>query len=308
MLIGRIVDVAESNRHLAVERGFLVVSSDRVEVGRVPLDDVAAVVAHGYGTTFTSNLVTALAEREAAFVVCGANHQPAAVLWPTEAHHRQAERMDLQMRASRPLNKRLWQQLVRAKIAQQAAVLEAAGEAPTVLTGLLARVRSGDPDNVEAQAARRYWTRLFGEDFRRDQDAEGTNALLNYGYTVMRAATARAVYASGLLPSLGLAHRQGGNAMRLVDDLMEPYRPIIDACVAGLVRGGLLEVVPVTKRALAGVLYRDVNIAEGTTTLMGSLFYMAQSLVKVYAGERDRLSLPSTLPAPELRALFDSLL
>lgn len=305
MLIGRIVDVAEDGRHLAVERGFLVVSSAREEVGRIPLDDIAAVVAHGHGLTFSNNLLSALAEREAAFVVCGSNHAPAAILWPVEAHHQQSARMDAQLAAGKPLNKRLWQQIVRAKLTQQAAALEAVGEPPGLLTALVSKVRSGDPDNIEAQGARRYWTRLMGEDFRRDRDAGGANGMLNYGYTVLRSATARAVFSAGLHPGLGLAHRQAGNAMRLVDDLMEPLRPIVDICVAGLLHAGESDVAANSKRTLAKLMYRDIRTAQGTTAIMGSLFYTAQSLARVYEAQDNSLSLPTPVSALELKLLFD---
>src|SRR5690606_10653558 len=120
---------------------------------------------------------------------------------------------------SLPLRKRLWASFVKAKLQQQAAVLEAVGAPTAPLAYLVRKVKSGDPDNVEAQGARRYWGLLFGESFRRDRSADGANGLLNYGYTVMRAATARAVIAAGLHPSLGLHHSNDNNAMRLVDDL-----------------------------------------------------------------------------------------
>ena len=172
-------------------------------------------------------------------VLCGANHMPAAIVWPVDAHHVQTGRMNDQIAASLPLKKRLWAQLVRAKILAQGATLAAAG-APSGGFYLLSRkVRSGDPDNVEAEAARRYWPLLFGPIFAATRTATAINGLLNYGYAVLRAGVARAVMAAGLHPGFGLMHSNRSNPMVLVDDLMEPFRPIVDREVCRLVGRGM---------------------------------------------------------------------
>ncbi len=210
-MIGRIVEVADDRRHLFMHRGFMVVQDtegDRKELGQVPLDDIAAVIANAHGLSYTNNLLAALAERGAPFVLCAANHNAVGMLLPIEGNFEQSHRIEAQIAASQPTHKRLWAAVVRSKLEQQAAALEAAGMPTAPLTALAAKVKSGDPENMEAQGARRYWTLLFGTDFRRDQNAPGTNALLNYGYTVLRAATARAVIAAGLHPSIGLHHRR----------------------------------------------------------------------------------------------------
>src|SRR5690606_25352976 len=185
-MIGRVVEIAEDGRHLSLHRGFLVVEAGGAELGRVPLDDIAVVVANAHGITYSNNLLIALAERGASVVLCGANHHPAAWLWPFEGHHAQTARMIAQLGARRPLAKRLWQIVVQAKIGQQRAVLQALGRPAGGFLLLARQVRSGDPENIEARAARRYWRLLFGDDFRRDRAEPGVNALLNYGYTVLR--------------------------------------------------------------------------------------------------------------------------
>jgi CRISPR-associated protein Cas1 len=172
------------------------------------------------------------------------------------------------------------------------------------LSALASKVRSGDPDNLEAQGARRYWGLLFGDEFRRDQDGEGLNALLNYGYTVLRAATARAIVAAGLHPTLGVFHSNEGNAMRLVDDVMEPFRPVIDLRVWQLARQGERHITPDTKRALVRTLYDDMQTSIGATPVMSCIHKLATSLAQVYLGERERLELP--LPGLTL-ALANSL-
>lgn len=158
---------------------------------------------------------------------------------------------------------------------------------------LLARkVRPGDPDNVEAEAARRYWQLLFGRDFRRDPDGAAPNGLLNYGYAVLRAATARAVMAAGLHPSFGLKHSNRGNAMLLVDDLMEPFRPLVDREVHRLAAEGRSDVTPETKAALARVAIVDLAAEDGLSPLFLCLERLAGSLAKAFAGDGERLALP----------------
>lgn len=291
-MIGRVVEIAEDGRHLAKSRGFLTVSANGAEIGRVPLDDVAAVVANAHGITYSNNLLVALAERCAPLVVCGRNHRPAAFLWTVDGHYEQAGRMADQATASKPLRKRLWAQLVSAKIESQGATLEAVG-APHQGFRLLARkVRSGDPDNVEAQAARRYWPLLFGDGFRRDRSADGINGLLNYVYTVLRAGAARALMGAGLHPSLGLSHRQRGNAFALADDLMEPFRPMADLLVYDLVVAGATEVNKETKPELARILTMDMSTIDGISPLGVCLERVALSLARCFRGEVQKLDLP----------------
>ena len=294
-MIGRIVEVAEDKRHLFMHRGFMVVqdsAGERKELGQVPLDDIAAVIANAHGITYTNNLLVALAERGAPFVLCAANHNAVGMLLPIDGNFEQARRIEAQIAASLPTHKRLWAAVVKSKLEQQAAALEAAGAPTAPLTALAAKVRSGDPANLEAQGARRYWGLLFGDSFRRDQDGGGLNGLLNYGYTILRSATARAVVAAGLHPSIGLHHSNDTNAMRLVDDLMEPFRPVVDLKVWQLRRAQEDSVTPDTKRALVRTLYDDMQTDAGATPVVVCMQKLATSLAQVYLGERDRLDLP----------------
>jgi CRISP-associated protein Cas1 len=294
-MIGRIVEVADDKRHLFLSRGFLVVQEtegERKELGQVPLDDIAAVIANAHGLSYTNNLLVALAERCAPFVLCAANHNAVGMLLPIEGNYQQAKRFDAQVAASQPMAKRLWAEIVKSKLQQQAAALAATGAPSVPLQALVRKVRSGDPDNFEAQGARRYWSLLFGDEFRRDQQGDGANAMLNYGYTVLRAATARAVVAAGLHPTLGLHHSNEGNAMRLVDDLMEPFRPVMDLKVWQVYTQGETHVTPETKRALVRTLYDDMQTATGATPVMVCAQKLATSLAQVFLGERGKLDLP----------------
>ena len=291
-MVGRVIEIATDGRHLAIDRGFMTVAEKGSELGRVPLDDLAAVVANAHGLTYSNNLLVSLATRGVPVVLCGPNHRPAAVVWPVDGHHAQSGRMGDQAAASAPLKKRLWQQIVQAKILAQGATLAAGGAEAGGFRLLARKVRAGDPDNVEAEAARRYWPLLLGRDFRRDQDGGGLNGLLNYGYAILRAATARAVMAAGLHPSLGLMHSNRGNAMVLVDDLMEPFRPTVDREVHRLKNDGVLDVTPDAKAALARVMIVDLSADEGLSPVMTCLERLAGSLAKAYSGEADRLVLP----------------
>jgi CRISPR-associated protein Cas1 len=290
--LGRVVEIAEEGRHLSKDRGFLVVSCGRNEVGRVPLDDISAVLATARGTSVSVALLAALAERGLPFVVPGANFVPLSVLWPLAGHHAVSRRMAAQIERTRPLEKRLWAQIVTAKIRRQGWALQCAGKPAGAFVRLARLVKAGDPDNLEAQAARRYWPLLFGPAFRRDTAATGTNALLNYGYAVLRAAVARAICAVGLHPGLGIFHRHPQNPMPLADDMMEPFRPAIDDEVRTLLAEGITEVTIPAKRRLTGVLWRDEQTAAGTTPLATAMLRSAQSLAQSYLTGEPTLEFP----------------
>lgn len=280
--LGRVIEITEDGRHLAKDRGFLVVQAGREELGRVPLDDIAAVIATARGTSLSTPLIAALAERGTPLVLCGENFAPTTLIFPLAGHHAQQRRMEAQLDRTRPMAKRLWAQCVVAKLRAQAAALAEAGQPAAALLRMAVAVKSGDPDNLEAQGARRYWPMMLGQDFRRDPALPGTNGLLNYGYAVLRAGIARAICAAGLHPGLGIFHRHPHNPMPLADDLMEPFRPLVDAAVRGLLAAGATEVTMATKRVLAGLLVADLRTDAGNTPLATCLLRCAQSLAESY--------------------------
>src|SRR5262249_10348905 len=200
--------------------------------------------------------IWARAARGAPLVICGTDFRPAAYLLPVSGHHAQGDRMEAQAAAALPVKKRLWSEIVRAKIRAQAAALERHAINPHPVRVLADQVRSGDPENLEARAAQRYFPALFGSEFVRARGG-GPNAFLNYGYTVLRAATARAIVAAGLHPSLSLHHRSKGDGLRLADDLMEPFRPTVDLAAKALLAEGIQEIDTSAKRRLAQVLHAD---------------------------------------------------
>lgn len=304
-MIGRIVEVAGEGRYLHMARGFLIAERGGAELGRIPLDDVSALIATAHGVVMSNNLLVALAERGAPVVVCGRDQMPRAVLWPLDGHHRQGARLDAQSAASLPLRKRMWRDIVRSKLSMQAAALGAHGLPEAPLRALVAKVRSGDTSNQEGVGARRYWSLLMGKGFRRDTGGNDANGLLNYGYTVLRATVCRHLVATGLHPGLPLHHANDGNALRLVDDLMEPFRPCVDALVRQRVDLGLYDVDAVAKRELALLMTRPIHTEEGASPIVIAIERLCVSLAQVYEGERERLALPIATAA-SLRGMLDA--
>lgn len=297
-MVTQVVEIAGDGRHVSRKRGFLHVAEDGAEVGRVPLDDVTALVLTSRGVTLSKSLMAALAERGAVVVTCGANWHPVSFTLPYGTHFDAAGILHDQIACSRPLKKRLWQAIVREKIANQKTVLDwhAPGcGAAEKLGQYVRRVGSGDPANMEAQAARAYWPALMGAHFRRDRTGDGVNACLNYGYAILRAAVARAVAGAGLTPALGIHHSNRKNPFALVDDLMEPFRPIVDSTVYQMREETGAEALTVTvesKRTLSAILDLDVEGERGIATLMNALHRLAKSTVDSIQAAKPALAFP----------------
>jgi CRISPR-associated protein Cas1 len=299
----QIIDITQDGRHLARDRGFLTVSAGNTTVARVPLDQVAAVLAHAHGITWSNSLLAALADQGTPVVICGSNHRPQGVLWPMEGHHQQGARIRAQWSASVPFVKRAWKAVVIAKIRMQAAALEAIGQPPAPLRMMMRRVQSGDTGNTEAQAARHYWPLMMGPEFRRDTNGSGVNAMLNYGYTVLRAATARAVAGAGLHPAIGIFHANGSNAFALADDLMEPFRPLVDLTVRTIACTEGHDVTPAAKAALARLIVLDIPFAGETTPVATAIVRLAASLAHSFETRHLALALPDPPPVEVLQSL-----
>ncbi len=304
-MIGKTVEFATPGTRLSVARRQLVVERPDQARLTLPIEDLGVVIVDDVRASYTQSVFIDLLEAGATVMVTGRDHLPAGLMLPLDAHHGQTERHLDQIEASLPLKKRLWQALIQAKIRQQAAVLEHFTGHHGGLAPMARRVRSGDPDNLEAQAAQRYWRHLFGPDFRRERGAAGINALLNYGYAVVRAATARAVVASGLIPSIGVFHAHRGNPFCLADDLLEPYRPYVDWRVRGDV-GDAAAVPTLDDRQARGRLLslfnETVSVAGRRMPLLLAIQSGAASLARALTGGERTLALPEGLPvAPDLR-------
>ncbi len=308
-MLGQIVEIEGEGRRLSLERGFLAVAGPDGPLGTVPLDDIEAVILSNPAACLTSQAISALAARGVPLVICGTDFRPAAYLLPVSGHHAQGDRMEAQAAATLPVKKRVWSEIVRAKIRAQAAALERHAINPHPVRVLADQVRSGDPENLEARAAQRYFPALFGNEFVRSRGG-GINSFLNYGYTVLRAAIARAIVAAGLHPSLSLHHRSKGDGLRLADDLMEPFRPTVDLVAKALSSEGVLELDTPAKRRLAQVLHADFKSDDGVTILSNALGRLAVSLAQIFTRERISLALPlSRIPllASEIKNESDGL-
>jgi CRISPR-associated protein Cas1 len=305
-MTGRIIEIAQDGRSVHLERGFLAVREDGETVGKVALDDVDAVLASAHGVMWSNRALAALSERGVPVVILGSDFTPASALLPVRGHHDQGRRMRAQAEATRPTRKRLWGEIVRAKIGAQADALEAIGRDALRLRNLRADVRSGDPDNREAVAAQVYWLMMMGEGFRRDRDARAVNAMLNYGYAVLRAGAARAIVAAGLHPALSVHHVSDGDALSLADDVMEPFRPAVDLIARSLDREGADMTQRETKAALVAVLAADIRTEAGRTPLSQVMVRACQNMAASFmrsGGTKDwGMGLPpSCLPvSPEL--------
>lgn len=299
-MLRRIVEITGEGKRLSLDRGFLSISSADGFIGSVPLDDIEAVIAASPALSYSGQIIDALASRGTPLVICGNYYTPSVWMLPVNGHHAQGERIEAQAASTQGLRRRLWSDVVTAKVEAQAQALAFAGRTFTPLRHMKLEIRSGDPGNVEARAAQYYFPALFGADFRRNRELEGANALLNYGYTVLRAATARAIVAAGLHPSLGIFHKSRGDAFRLADDVMEPFRPTVDLEVLSLLVAGKKSLETDVKRRLVRVLQRDFQTPEGRTPLSGCLSRFTASLAQIYVGERKALQLPTYLvPLPE---------
>lgn len=291
----RIIDVSRRGTHVSLRNGRLQVECGDAPVG-VPVSDLAGVVFSTDSVTVTGAALAALAEAGVVSVLCS-GHRPVGFLASLPTHEKLSARQDAQLAASQPLRKRLWQRLVRAKLQAQAevcATLDTEGAA--ALRAMAVRVRSGDPDNLEAQAAQRYWPALFGRDFTRERGEEAgpINGALNYGYAVLRALVARAITSAGLLPSRALVHRSAGDGLNLADDLMEPLRPRVDWTASKLSADDLSSAV---KRSLvAAIMEPAFHLAGEDLTGPEAARRLTASLVEAFGnGKATSLVVPRPL-------------
>ncbi len=275
--------------------GQCCVMQDGREV-RTAIEDLAWIVVDTPHATMTSALVSACMGGGVALVFTDERHTPSGLALPCHRHHRQGAVAKLQSEARGGLKRRLWQRIVRRKILNQAAALASLGKNDAAtLTEVARHVEPGDPQNVEARAARFYWPRLF-PDFIRDDPSDRRNKLINYGYAVVRAGVARALTASGLVPALGINHQGAANAFNLADDLFEPFRPFVDllgwrTSADGNGKEGDLTIED--RRAMAGALLIDAKSGDDRVSLLVAAEFAAQSLVRALEAEKpDRLVLP----------------
>jgi CRISPR-associated protein Cas1 len=263
-----------------------------------PIEDIGVLILDHQQITITHGLLTALLKNNVAVIQCDEMHHPIGLMLNLDGNTLQTQRFKAQIEASEPLKKQLWQQTVVAKINNQKALLQSIGKDVKKLEFLVGIVKSGDADNCEARAAAYYWSVLFEDyisDFRREREGEPPNNLLNYGYAILRAAVARALVGSGLLPTLGIFHRNQYNAYCLADDVMEPYRPFVDMAVLSLLKRGVdyTALSQQVKSDLFSLLQQDTVFEKDRSPLMVGLTRTTASLVVCFEGKKRKIVYPT---------------
>ncbi|MHB9142397.1 MAG: type II CRISPR-associated endonuclease Cas1 [Paludibacter sp.] len=268
----------------------------RTDKATIPLEDIAVVLLDHPQITITHALMADLIDRNVALISCDSSHLPTGLMLPLDGNHVQTERFRIQIAASEPLLKNLWAQTVKAKIENQAEMLKRAGIESKQLLALVPQIKSGDPDNTEGRAASVYWKLVYGEHgFTRNRYGLEPNAHLNYCYAILRAMVARALVSSGMLPTLGIHHRNKYNAYCLADDIMEPYRPFCDELVHELFNSGMIESEEISreqKARLLGIVTCDVLIDGKKSPLMVALSRTTNSLYECFEGIRRKIIYP----------------
>ena len=268
-----------------------------VETKSTPIEDIGLLILDNQQITITQSLLSKLLANNTAVISCDDTHHPSGMLFNLDGNSLQSQKFQAQVEASVPLKKQLWQQTVMCKIENQAALLQHEREEYKLLLTYARDVKSGDSENHEARAAAYYWKRIFPDflQFRRERYGPPPNNLLNYGYAILRALVARSLTSSGLLPTLGIHHRNQYNAYCLADDIMEPYRPFVDKVVCQIIRGNgkFLEMTPNMKKALLEIPAMDVQADGQKSPLMNAVQRTTASLAKCFEGKGRKILYPN---------------
>lgn len=281
--------------HLSVkDRQLMVSPKENGDVRTLPIEDLGFVIIDHHQISITPGLLEQLVYYNVAVVFCDSRHHPQSMLLNLDGHHLQNEHFRNQLNASEPLKKNLWKQVVEQKITNQALLLKKLDKNYSQVEAYARQVKSDDSDNREGAAAREYWRQLMGEGFIREREGRWPNSAFNYGYIVLRAAVARALIGSGLLPTLGIHHHSRYNAYCLADDIMEPYRPYVDDLVYNMYLNypDACELNTELKAELLQLMTIDVIFEKITRPLMVGLSQTTASLARCFAGELRKIDYP----------------
>ena len=284
------------SRPAKLRREHYSLAIEQVETAFVPFEDIAVIMLNHREITLTHPVLSACGEYGISLFATGDTHHPIGVFLPFLSHSRATRWLRLQLDVPRPLAKNAWAAIIRRKIANQAACLKLAGvPGDDRLESYVRRVRSGDRENLEGVAAAFYFANLFGKEFRRGDD-HWANAALDYGYAVLRGTIARGLVAHGLLPSIGLFHASEQNAFNLADDLIEPFRPLVDLYVIKHRVADDAELQPQDKAALVGLLNVDMAMPRGVMSALDAIEHAVESLARIYeGGSESLLELPTLI-------------
>ncbi len=282
--------------YLSIKQQQLVLKNEEIE-RTVPIEDIGVLILDNYQITITHTVLQTLLENNCAIITCNEKHHPSGLFLNLDGHTQQTEKFKAQINASEPLKKQLWQQTIKAKLQNQVNVLDAWNIKSNYIKHLVPKVLSGDSDNKEAQAAKYYWSTLYLEEepmFVRERFGDYPNNFLNYGYAILRATVARGLVASGLLPTLGIFHKNKYNAFCLADDIMEPYRPFVDHLVKELMTElpEERELTKEVKRKLLEIPALTISIDKNTSPLMVGLQRTTASLASCFEGSTKKIIYP----------------
>ncbi|VAX37909.1 CRISPR-associated protein Cas1 [hydrothermal vent metagenome] len=307
-MIKRTIEISNGPTHISSQRKQLILKRDGEQIGQIPCEDIGMVIVDHPATSISLPAISLLMKEKAAFIICGTDHLPQGMFLPFADHTQIVTRLHTQIDAPKPLQKRLWKQIVQAKIRAQADNLQSNSAPHKLLMNLAKDVKAGDTTNREAHAAKVYWQNwltcpddievddegleIIADAYRRDRHGDSPNSLLNYGYAILRAAVARAIVSAGLQPALGIHHKNRSNPFCLADDLMEPFRPIVDCRVRELFFAGETEINQETKAQLLDLLTIRINYKEHSGPLMVSLHHYVASFVRCLERTETLMEIP----------------
>lgn len=294
-MIKRVVEIG-SDCHLCVANSQLQILKNSEQIGKVPLEDLGVLVLDNPMISYTLQLLQQCAEQNVAVVFCDNKHMPVSLMQPVSGHSLHSRVITAQASVSEPTKKRIWQEIIKAKLEAQACTLDRCGVQSGIIRGIAKSVKSGDSDNRESQAALLYWKLLFGKNFKRDPDVEGINSLLNYGYAVVRATVARSIIATGLHPALGIHHHNQYDAFCLANDLMEPFRPSIDLIVWQMQRAGDNPTFSKeTKRSILEIFESKWVLNDKSTPFIVAIQLFAAGVKKALLEKGNKIKVPVLL-------------
>ena len=287
-MLKRIIEISNPETALRISKGFLCLSNKNISsnhsVTKIPAYDIGAVIFTNSYFTVSGSVFSRLALSGAIICICDHLYQPRAYMLPVSAHHESGSLVQSQADLGENTKRRLWKTIVSTKILHQAQALDHVGMRSERMYRLAGEVEEGDPKNLEAQAARLYWKKLFSNTFKRDRESKDINQYLNYGYAIIRTCVVRSILVHGLHPSLGIHHSNSRNPYKLADDLMEPFRPFMDIAVRNMNIVGGEDINPDQKAFLANQIYTDVTNRTKTTNLWNAINELLDLFVTVITG------------------------
>ncbi len=294
-MIKRIIDISES-AYLHLKNHQLIIDKKSETIAQIPIEDIGVLILQHPAIVITQQVIIFCQKNKVVIIFCDNKHLPYSIILPiAESHTLHHKILKQQIAVSKPIQKRLWQQIVKNKIQQQAQTLKILNKTTTRLDRLANMVKTGDTNNCEAIAAQAYWKLLFGKAFRRNNEMDEINSLLNYGYAIVRAMVARSVCGAGLHPALGLFHKNQYNPLCLADDLMEPFRPWVDSIVYDICLTTTAKINQQNKQMLLALINETVHYEDKKMPLMVATHYLMANLKRCYLKQQKQLNYPNLI-------------